>query len=48
MPRLLIYGDSNSFGTAPLAQLGDDAVHHLREGRKVARGIPNAELLILE
>lgn len=27
MPRLLIYGDSNSFGTAPMAQLGEDGVH---------------------
>lgn len=27
MRRLLIYGDSNSFGTAPIRALGDDAVH---------------------
>lgn len=27
MKRLLIYGDSNSFGTAPLSRIGQDAVH---------------------
>lgn len=27
MPRVLIYGDSNSFGTAPTPKLEDDCVH---------------------
>ncbi len=27
MPKVLIYGDSNSFGTAPTPRLGDECVH---------------------
>ncbi|MGI9395708.1 MAG: SGNH/GDSL hydrolase family protein [Boseongicola sp.] len=27
MPRVLCYGDSNTFGTGPMASLGDDPIH---------------------
>jgi len=27
MPRILCYGDSNTFGTGPMASLGDDPIH---------------------
>ncbi|MEL7149849.1 MAG: SGNH/GDSL hydrolase family protein [Pseudomonadota bacterium] len=41
MPRVLIYGDSNSFGTAPMAALGVDAVHPagVRWGDVMARAL---------
>ncbi len=49
MRRLLIYGDSNSFGTAPLARLGDDAVHPrgVRWGDIAARDLgPDWEVIV--
>lgn len=41
MRRILIYGDSNSYGTAPMPHLGADAVHPrgLRWGDVMARAL---------
>lgn len=50
MRRLLIYGDSNSFGTAPMPRLGADAVlpHGARWGDVLARGIADTWEVVIE
>lgn len=49
MARVLIYGDSNTFGTAPLPALGVDAVHpcDARWGAVMSRALgPGVEVVI--
>lgn len=44
--RILIYGDSNTYGTAPMPRLGADGVVDRRWGDVVAAELPDHEIVI--
>lgn len=50
MRRILLYGDSNTFGTAPMAALGTEAVHAagLRWGDVLARALGDDWEVVIE
>ena len=50
MRRILIYGDSNSYGTAPMSRLGQEAVHPrgVRWGDELARDLGDGWEVVVE